>query len=846
MRFISPFTTISTSILVTTAAVNFTSPVQAQQLTQITNIDVRETAAGIEIVIKTADGSKPQFVETPDKNILYIDLVDAQLNLASEENLQVENPAEAIKSVTVSEEFAGSVSIVIIGTESLPQVELIPNTEGGIFSVTTSPATAQTPVNSAESESSSEQEIEIIVTGEAAEDDGYSRQETSITGIPQSILDTSLSVQTVPEEVLEDKNIQDLSDISDFVSGINKGVVPSDKAGSSFVIRGFSAVAGRENILRNGLRDDTIRFISGLPNIDKVEVLKGPASVLFGQGTVGGTINLVTKKPLDEPFYEFKLNAGNFDTYGGRIDFSDSLDKNGDLAYRLNLSYEDEGNFRDFQEKEFFFADLTAALIASENTELYFGIEYQKENAEGTAPELPASGTVIDNPLGEIDITANLGEPDLAESESRVTRLSTEFKHKFNDKLQIQSQFLASFQEIPESLGFIGVGLRFDDRTFTRIGSFNETDNRVLTLNTNLIGEFNTGSVKHQLLFGAEYAKQDLEDKLDLIFPGTIDIFEPDNDSDDVDVDFRFPRTDQLTSFDEFGFYIQDQISFSESFTVVLGGRYNIADTEFFDESQPDQASDRVDTDFSPRAGIIYKPANNVSLYGSYTESFLPNAGRSQFFNTETNSTEFGDELVPETGRQYEVGVKAEFGDVIATLALFDIKRENIVDLQTLSSDQIGAQTSRGIELDVAGEILPGWKIIASYAHTDTEISSSDRVILVDEELIDVEGNELVNVPKNAISLWTNYSIQKGNFKGLGFGLGFIYEGEKQGDLDNSFTVPDYFRTDAALFYEKSNFKAQLNVENLFDVRYFESSKDEFRINPGAPFTISGTVTLEL
>ncbi|MEL6496818.1 MAG: TonB-dependent receptor, partial [Cyanobacteria bacterium J06623_7] len=298
-------------------------------------------------------------------------------------------------------------------------------------------------------------------------------------------------------------------------------------------------------------------------------------------------------------------------------------------------------------------------------------------------------------------------------------------------------------------------------------------------------------------------------------------------------------------TFNEFGFYIQDQISFSNHFTVVLGGRYNIADTEFSDQLQPDQASERFDTDFSPRAGIIYKPADNVSLYASYTESFLPNSGRSQFLNTETNRTEFGDELVPETGRQYEVGAKAKFGDVIATLALFDIKRENIVDLQTLSSDQIGAQTSRGIELDVAGEILPGWKIIASYAHTDTEISSSDRVIVVDGESVNVEGNKLTNVPQNALSLWTNYSIQKGDFEGLGFGLGFVYEGEKQGDLDNSFTVPDYFRTDAALFYGKSNFKAQLNVENLFGVRYFESSKDEFRINPGAPRTVSTTVTFE-
>lgn len=842
MKFSFTAPHIVSACIVTTTLIAPIQSVKAQQLLSITNIEVRETANGAEIILETASGAAPEFVETPDGNTLYVDLIDSQLQLAAGEDYQVENPATGIASVRVVEEFEGTVSIIVTGTDALPDISLTPSAEGAIVSVVTSADTAQTPPPTTPTPTP-EEEIEIVVTGEA-EDEGYSRDETSIgRGTSQSILDTSLSVQTIPEEVLEDTNTQDLSDISDYVSGINKGIISSDRAGSAFVIRGFSAVAGRENILRNGLRDDTIRFISGLANIDKVEVLKGPASVLFGQGTVGGTINLVTKKPLDEPFYEFKFNAGNYDTYGGRIDFSSPLDEDGDLAYRLNVSYEEEGNFRDFQEKDFFFADLTTTLVNTDETELYFGIEYQKETAEGTAPELPAVGTVIDNPLGEVDIATNLGEPDLAESESSVARLSSEFKHRFSDKWQIQSQFLASFQEIPPSLGFAGTDLGRDNRTFTRIGTINETDNDVITLNANIIGEFDTGGIEHELLFGAEYAKQELEDRLDFVFTTPIDIFDPEYQPDLVRPGFTF--TDAETSFNEVGLYIQDRISLTDNLTVILGGRYNIADSEFSDTTEIEQSSDRTDTDFTPRAGVVFRPADNVSLYASYTESFLPNAGRSRVADPNTGIVQFGDEFVPETGRQYEVGVKAEFGDIIATLALFDIKRENVLDQQTLSSQQIGEQTSQGIELDVAGEILPGWRIITSYAYTETEIIANPRNVFRDGELQSLEGNELQNVPNHAFSIWSTYTLQQGTFEGLGFGLGFVYEGEKQGDLENNFTLPDYFRTDAALYYGRGNFKAQLNVENLFDIRYFESSRSEFRVNPGAPFTISGTVTLE-
>ncbi|MEM8831744.1 MAG: TonB-dependent siderophore receptor [Cyanobacteria bacterium P01_G01_bin.19] len=847
MRFISPFTSIPTSILVTTIAVNFTAPVQAQQLTQITNVDVRETATGIEIVVETADGSKPQFVETPDNNILYIDLVDARLNLASGASFQVDNPAETIQSVTVSEEFAGSVSIVITGTESLPQVELIPNAEGGIFSVTTSSATTQTPVTPPEEEPI--EKIEIIVTGEAEEEEEYIAPEVNIgRGNPQSVLDTVQSVQSVTEEVIKDQNISNFSAIADNVSGVSKGTIASQNAGTEFTIRGFGAVQGRENLLRNGLRDDTLGSISGLTNIERVEILKGPSSVLYGQGIVGGTVNLVTKKPLEEPFYSASFTAGNFDTYRGSLDFTEILDEEGGLAYRLNLAYEDENSFKDFQEEQFILADLGLTLLNSENTNLYVGIEYQKNRTKGTAPQLPISGTIIDNPLGEIDVSTNLGEPSLSEFELNVVRLNSELEHEFSDKWKLQNQILASFLRTPVSLGLEGIdsnftetGLQPDNRSFRRVLIDNPTKTNVFTANTNVVGEFNTGKIEHEFIFGVEFVNREIDDVVDLTNVGDIDVFDPVFVPESL-FSFSSRVQDQLTKNNEIGLYLQDQIKFGDKVILALGGRLDFANTELID-GNPTLNAETSNTNFSPRAGLIYKPAENVSLYASYTESFLPNAGRSRETDSETFESVLGDVFEPETGRQYEIGVKSELFDdkVLATLALFDLERNNVLDATTFSSQQIGKQRSRGVEVDIAGEILPGWQITTSYTYLDAEIISDDN----DLDNTDSSGNQLRNVPQNAFNIWTAYTLQKGSLEGLGFGVGLFYEDVKPGDLENSFFLPDYLRTDAAIFYEKNDFKAQVNFQNLFDIRYFESARDQARVNPGAPFTVLGTVSVE-
>ncbi len=229
---------------------------------------------------------------------------------------------------------------------------------------------------------------------------------------------------------------------------------------------------------------------------------------------------------------------------------------------------------------------------------------------------------------------------------------------------------------------------------------------------------------------------------------------------------------------------------------------------------------------------MVYQPIETVSLYASYSRSFFPSSGFSRD----------GRAFEPTRGTQYEVGVKTDWLDrrLAATLAAYQITKTNVLTPDRNDpgfSTQTGEQQSRGIELDIAGEILPGWKIIASYAYTNAKVTA-DNVTPV--------GNRLPSVPDNQASLWTTYQIQRGNLKGFGFGLGLFYVGERQPDLANSGTVPSYLRTDAALYYRRDRFNAAINFRNLFNVDYASfSGFGRLYIIRGEPFTITGSISWE-
>ena len=833
------------------------STTPTSNIAKITAVELYETDAGLEVVLKTAN---PQLLKPGKTNIVensvITDIPNAVLELPQGNQYQLANPLAGISSVKVTNIDGNGVRVEITG-QTAPPASAAPRTQGQEFILGVSPVagnnaqttpehpstpqennnqTTQQPTQPTQPTPSAEDDvIELVVTGSAPtryriiESSVGTRTDTPVINVPQSI-------QAIPDEVLDEQGVTNLGDAIRNSAGVTTGRVASDAPSITPVIRGFES----KNTLRNGLRDTTLGTLSEITNVERIEVLKGPASVLFGQGDLGGTVNLITKVPLNEPSYKFDFQAGQFGLYRPSIDITGPLGNRSDSpAYRLTSSYQWSDSFRDFEERRTFFVSPVLKLINSDKTQLIAELEHLTYNTTGSAPELPALGTVIDNSEGEVDSSANLGEPSLSENESRATRWGYRFKHDFSDNLKFTNELLISNVDVPRSDFVLPTTLGGDNRTLNRILVENPNELSSLNLNTSLAGKFATGNIKHELLFGVEVSRDTFEDRLDINGLAPIDIFNPEYSEQVFNELGTFEDT--KTETNSIGFYLQDQISLSDQWIVVLGGRFDIADQTYEDRRAPNNSFERTDEAFSPRAGIVYKPAENISFYGSYTRSFKPVIGQEVFLDPVTSERIEGDPFEPEIGTQYEIGVKADLLDnkLSTTLALFHLERTNVIEESArgqVGSEQTGKQRSQGVEVSVAGEITPEWNIIASYAYTDAIISEDDVL---------PEGNFLRNVPEHAASLWTTYQIKSGNLRGWGLGLGLYYVGERQGDLNNSFTLPSYLRTDASLFYRRSNLSASLNFQNLFDVNYYQGARNDLRVIPGAPFTVFGKVSVE-
>ena len=782
----------------------------AQSRVTITDVRVEEMEAGVQVVLETAGGelSAPSTQTVGDA--LIAEIPNAMLDLSERETFEQFGPAEGISLVSVTELPDGSVRVSITGTDAPPQAEV--SAEAGSLVLSVVPGIAQV--------GDADEGIQVIVTGEQTDSDYFvpNASNTLRTDIP--LRNTPSSIQVVPQEVIRDQGATSVREIVRNVSGINFSSAGRNR-GEQFVIRGFNNATSN---FRNGLRDDffTTRTATDLANIDRVEVLKGPASILFGRIEPGGVINLVTEQPLREPFYEIDFTAGSFDFYRPTLDFTGPLTESGNLAYRLNAAYQSAGSFRDGVETERFLVAPTLSWQISDNTNLTLEYSYLND----TRPLDRGLVVLSNNEVADIPLSTFLGDPSIREDFDEH-RAELYFDHQFNDNLSLHS-LLRYANSIEGGPGFTSqiVGNSADDRNFPVEEGRGRQTFESFTFQNDLVTEFNTGSLKHTVLFGLEYFTGSNTFRRETRSSGIIDIFNASAFTPATNEPFEFIFSGG-THIDSFGIYLQNQIAILDNFQFLIGGRFDTYNEEFeFNEEITKTEADA----FSPRIGIVYQPIEPVSLYASYTRSFTPT------FGTNTN----GEAFDPQRGTAFEVGVKAEIiqDRLSSTLAFYDTTLTNITTDDPANpglSIQTGEQNSRGIELDIAGEILPGWDVFAGYAYTDATITEDNNFTV---------GNRLNNVPEHNFNLWTIYTLQEGDLAGLGFGAGVFFVGERTGDLDNSFSVDDYTRVDAAIYYERENFRAALNFKNLFDAEFFEGTRNRLSVQPGAPFTVQGTVSV--
>ena len=736
---------------------------QTPAVVQITGVEINPTELGIELILQSSNSEKLEVVEGSEGNSFIADIKNAQLRLPSGTAFNQDKPVRGIAGVSITNSDANTIRVTVNGENAAPQIELFDGEEGLIFGIVPTASTAQTPPSQPSTTSPAEpsteveeaqtppsqrsttppaepEEIpEILVTGRL--EDGYNIPEaTTATRTDTPIRDIPQSIQVVPRQVLEDQQVTRLEEALQNVSGVFSG---NNFGGTvdNFNIRGFAD----STTLRDGFKDSFTE--SGLilrdpANIEQVEVLKGPASVLYGNVEPGGVVNVVTKKPLAEPYYNANLAIGTYSFYRPSIDLSGPLTPDQQLLYRLNIAYENAGSFRDFVNSERVFIAPVFSWQIGQQTDLSINTSYLYDRRT-----FDRGIVAIGEGVADIGRDRFLGEPgDFRQSEQ--TNISYNLEHRFNDNLEIRNafQYLQNNETVKNTNA-----LELNEETGELSRDYFDNANafKIYAMQTELTNKFNTGSIEHQLLVGFDLQRSTLEgffktpsDAFDTSieerFTPSINIYNPIyNPRPQPDRSEPIFSRDDKTTVNLLGIFLQDQIAITDNLKLLISGRFDSVTQEVDDKLNESETSQSNDA-FSPRIGIVYQPIEPVSLYASYSRSFASNSGiRAD-----------GSLLEPTRGTQYEVGVRTQLNErFTATLAAYQITKTNISTTDPIEeafSITIGEQRSRGIELDVAGEILPGLNVIAAYSNTNAEITESTDFTV---------GNKIPTVPRNQARL---------------------------------------------------------------------------------------------
>jgi iron complex outermembrane recepter protein len=686
----------------------------------------------------------------------------------------------------------------------------------------------------------------------------------SATKTNTPIMETPASIQVVPRAVMRDQQVTELSQAVNNVSG----VIAADERqanAQTFWIRGFLTYQYYLDGVR--MASDYSQTAQEMANVDRVEVLKGPASILYGRAEPGGIINVVTKVPQEKAFTSIQQQAGSWFDYRTTMDTTGPLTADNTLLYRVNIAYQNNKNFDNVvAARNIFFAPKFRWNIDAHNfIDAFVTYNYRMWPDVSDAPSITGPGPNSQNPLyafafGTTPLSflprsfnanppwsrLNQDEIVFGVSSSHDLNESWNFKTKFQSQLVGYTHPYAGPSswdpEIPFTLNnfpFLTTGWN----TYSYYGNF------LLT------GNFSTSVINHTLLIGGDYQKWGQEAYQYFQGPNSLGsipntyIFAP--------IYSSFPPLtfDPTTQLHQAGYvnwegiYIQDQMKLPYDLFLMAGGRFDHA-VDYDSVGQTILSDARKVT---PRVGLLWRPIPQASVYGSYVQNFgVPFVP----FNTQNK-------LPPQTAEQLEVGVKTELFDqrLTATLAVYNIKKQHVA---TPSTDPIlaaeGVYTStgevrnKGIELDVAGEIIPGWKIIGGYSYINSLITKDSGLIydnysqylvsigaLDNPILLSINGNQgkqLGGVPRHSGSLWTTYEIQDGDLRGFKFGGGMLARSLAQGDNFNDFHTAGYATLQLMAAYETkilgSKTTFQLNGNNMLDTRYYSV------IYPGPYSTITG------
>ncbi|WP_396616185.1 TonB-dependent siderophore receptor [Lysobacter soli] len=650
------------------------------------------------------------------------------------------------------------------------------------------------------------------------------KTDTPIREIPQSI-------SVVTDQQMKDRAIHGIEEAIWFTAGAQGGGYGGDPRSDWLLLRGFTPARYLDGLALAEGSGTSITRIEPY-GLERVEVLKGPASVAYGAMPPGGMVNYVSKRPTDATLREVEVQVGTYDLFQLAGDFGGKLTDDGVWTYRLTALARQSDDEIDFVHDDRYFVAPALTWKPDEANSLTLLARWQKNDTVAGAGFLPAEGTLLPNPNGRIARNRFTGEPGFNNYDKTMTSLGWEYFHDFGGGATFRQNLRYGVTKIDPStsvgaFGWLTDPVTFqpvDYRTLVRYLWNTEEESKTFGVDNQLQFDFTTGAVEHTLLTGLDFRRARNDYASAFVFGApTLDLFAPVYGSPIVEPDFS-SRTRQTQS--QFGLYAQDQMKV-DRWVVTLGARQDWVGTdthEVIGGAQSHQSDDK----FSGRVGVNYLFDNGFAPYIGWSQSFQPTVG-TDFFGTA---------FVPTTGEQTEIGLKYQPASnrVLATIAAYELVQENtlVVDPNhTLYSIQQGETKVRGVELEGRWNIGNGLSVYGAYTYTDSEVTKSTDPLSL--------GKEIPLQPENVASLGADYTIIGGALSGLGFGAGVRYTGEHYGDAYNAWQTPSYTLFDASVHYEIGAWRLQLNAQNVGDKDYIATCNSGTWCYYGYPRTVTAT-----
>lgn len=693
---------------------------------------------------------------------------------------------------------------------------------------------AISPVALAESQASAPLELQAVNIDAASDLEradgpviGYkATRSASATRTDTALHETPQSISVIPSDVLQDTASTRLQDGLDYAGGVGRANNFGGQGLTTFTVRGFTT----GEFYRNGFPINR-----GYPNapdantVERLEVLRGPATSLYGRGDPGGTFNVLSKQPLAER----KVTLGSqFDDQGmhrASLDATGPLDEEGRLAYRLNVLGEGGETFRDNVQTERYDVAPVLSWQVNDTTRIVFEGDFMRNNHP-----LDRGLTRFANQRDRASRDTNVwekGSDNLLHNDNNMAQLR--FEHQLNEDWTLGG----GMQWLDGTLKGNAVEaneLQADGRTLGRNFSYRKLEWTDRDYQLNLTGHFDTAGYAHTLLTGIEYEDYDYQSIIRRSAKGStaypIDLFDP---------VLGQPRpaltrttTDDKENLKTWAAFIQDQVALTDRLKALAGLRFERFEHQY-DNYLPGAADwTAADNAVTPRLGLMYDLTDTVAVYANTARSFKPNSGASRQ----------GQGFDPEKGKSYEVGVKWEARDrqLSVDAAIYHIVKENVLANDPLDPTgtykvAAGEVRSRGLDITVAGNLTPEWRMIGGYAYVDAEVTQDTSL---------PTGTRLANIPRNSFSLLNTYEFQDGGLKGLGLGMGVKYVDDRAGQTAaQTYTMEQYTVVDLLSFYQvNEHVRLNLDLKNLFDKEYDEGAFNNY-VYPGAPRTVQAGVS---